>query len=177
MWILILSAVLVTVEEPVWTIASDGSMVKLELASVESSPFNELGPPQSMEEALLTHHLPEEPESEPLSAEQLTVRGKRLPGPKHWRCTTCQSRSCLMYLGWHLQNTHKVNIYQFSTEKELDLFHDNLHNAPRTTKRKTTSTGPKTKTINQVHMVTTSGCKDGNCRLFRGGLFQRLRRW
>ena len=89
------------------------------------------GVPQSQSAAEATHHSPETRQVSPLS---MAISGKRLPGPVHWRCPTCNSSSCLMYLGGHLRRNHKVSASVLSRTnwRRLQTVHDNLHNAART---------------------------------------------
>lgn len=174
MWTLILSAVLGAVnEEPVWTIASDGSMVQFSLAPAES------GAPQSFAAAMRTHHKPESrlkalvdlprPKPRPKSAADLAVEGRRLPGPRHWACPSCGSSSCLMYLGSHLMRSHNVSTATINrvTYRRLPLLHDNLENA--------NYRSPPVAKSQPVRSACTA-CQGGNCvrfpvvrRLLRGG--------
>jgi hypothetical protein len=86
--------------------------------------------PQSQAIAEATHH---SPETRQISPTNLALTGKRLPGPVHWRCPTCGSSSCLMYLGGHLRQSHKVlaAVLGRTSWRRLQTVHDNLHNAAR----------------------------------------------
>ncbi len=146
-----------------WTIASDGSVVELCLTSpIESAAEGDV--PQSQEEAVSTHHLPADL---PPTGMELAITGKRLPGPSHWRCPTCNSLSCLMYLGNHLRTVHKTSLATVDKVgyRNLTVLHDNLHNA-----NYKPSTAPK-----QSAGCTT--CEGGNCsRPILGRLFSRWRK-
>ncbi len=166
MWPLILSVVLGAVnEEPVWTIAADGSMVELRLA--EPSPFDDAkGPPQSFAEAIQTHHKPEtlgvivdppRPKPRVKSPVDLAAEGKRLPGPRHWACPSCGSSSCLMYLGAHLKRTHGVSTVAMDrvTYRRLPTLHDNIHNA---------NWKPPVAVKSQPAQSGCATCQGGSCR-------------
>jgi len=89
---------------------------------------------------------------------------KRIAGPTWWRCPTCGSSTCLMYLGGHLTNSrshHRISgeVVNGINWRNLQVYHDNLHNS-----------GAKP-SVRRATAQVQSGCKDGRCAT---GLFRRL---